>query len=161
MENKFQIQEFRIWNWILECGRMKYFFLLISISYLQVYSQDSSQQKEDPCSEVYGMHLNFIFGTTEIYDTECENLLEISKTIIEEGKIFYIIGIYTDDINKKLAWSRAQSVKTALVLIGVPIDILLLSTSYYESPQEGEAYDWPFYPQGYEYEIGVHFQIEH
>ncbi len=142
---------------------MKQLLIFIQLVLLSTFvsAQDTLSHELDPCTESTGFYLNFKIDSIDIHETECENLTSVYNEMTAQGQTFAIIGIYSKEEEKSMALLRAKFIKEELIKMGMSADKLIIYAQYHEAPKEGEPHDWPFYPDGFIYEIGVHFQIEY
>jgi hypothetical protein len=128
-------------------------------------SYNESIETENPCAIHVGHpKIHFKNYTDEIIETECDSLTHLFHFIQRDDSTnYYLIGIATDrsEEEKFNAKHRAQKVIDSLVELGINSDRMTATVSYFKLPLEGEPRDWPFYPPGYGYEIGVYLEIDY
>ena len=112
----------------------------------------------EPCSETHRTVINFDKVTNEIVETKCDSLQHIYDTILSQEEDFAVIGIYSNPEGKSKAKKRARLIRKKLIKMGIDHNRLIVYTAYFKP---NEHRDWPFYPEHYDYEIGVYFEIEY
>ena len=144
-------------------------FVLIGL-FIQLSIHCWSQQ--DPCPGLSGSVIHFDKQTDSLFETPCDSLIHFVRYIEANPQdTFAILGIQTvrpgfetnSDIriDKEKALNRAQRVKAALITWGIEPERLLIYTSYHQPPEDNEPHDWPFYPDSFNYEIGVYLQVHY
>lgn len=147
---------------------MKRLFLIALLSFLWLIGWT----QEDPCFGVGGTVIHFDKKTDSLIEIPCDSIIHFYRFINANPQdTFAILGIQTvrqgfktnSDIriDKEKALNRAQRVKDALVALGIEPERLVIYTSYHQPPEHDDPHDWPFYPDSFDYEIGVHLQIHY
>ncbi len=139
--------------------------LFISLSFvlfaLGTFGQDEVLENS-PCQGTTGLVVNFDKISNEIVETECDSLQILADFITSEtGQDFAVIGVFTsrdDKKDKKKAQKRAKLVRKELIKLGIDKNRLKVYLGYHKPPGENDHHDWPFYPEGFTYEIGVYLQ---
>lgn len=107
----------------------------------------------EPCGNM-GLIINFKKNSAEIFETNCDSVIDIYRDISRVDSDYAIIAVITDSIPESLAVERAEVAKNALVELGIPEEKIVIHKQRYPMPKNNH-WDWPFYPPEFEYEIGV------
>ncbi|MEO9534008.1 MAG: hypothetical protein ABJG68_03350 [Crocinitomicaceae bacterium] len=117
-----------------------------------------------PCLLSGHPKIHFKNNTQEIFESECDSLIHLVELINSDSTTnYYCIGIATDKSpeEKSRAISRAEIVKSKLIQMGVNANRLTTTQSYHKPTSDEQPKNWPFYPNWYEFEIGVYLEINH
>lgn len=136
---------------------LRLIFILISF---QTFGQENDSIP--PCLNSGHPKIHFVKYSQNILETECDSLNHLVEMINSDSTTnYFLIGIATDKNpeEKFKAKSRAELVKVRLVNLGVKAERLSVTLAYHKPPAKGKPRDWPFYPNWYEYEIGVYLEI--
>lgn len=139
--------------------------LLISIS-------ATGFSQEDPCFGVGGIVIHFDKKTDSLLETPCDSIIHFARFIQDSPTdTFALLGIQTIrpgfktnsniQIDREKALDRARRLKVALVELGIDPNRLHIYTTFHQPPAPDAPHDWPFYPESYDFEIGVYLQMHY
>jgi hypothetical protein len=127
-------------------------------AYFHILEDDIS-----PCTPPGQPKMHFKKFSQDIFETQCDSIGHLVRLIesYDEDK-FVLIGIATDKSQEEIfnAKSRAEVVKKKLIEKGIDASRLSVMYNVFKPQAEGKYEVWPFYPEWFEYEIGVYIEID-
>ena len=104
--------------------------------------------------------IHFNKTSNEIFETECNTLRDVYNVLKASKHEWAVIGVSKSKSEEARAFARerVERVIAVLVKMGLEEYWFVPFVNYHKAPEKGKPADWPYYPDWYEYEIGVYFQ---